>query len=126
VDLSWSGAGADPNGNSPNGYELWVVGGIHPLNTAQDVGNVTSFADQNNSWSMLNYQPNGSAGYTFFYGITLSWGSVPTIASYYLVKTAGDGGLSYPVYLNTGSTSLTDTDDSIWTASAVTPPTPTE
>ncbi len=126
VDLAWNPAGGDPSGIAPAGYELWVVGGIHPLNTAQDVGNVTSFADQNTSWATLDYQPLGSGAYTFYYGVHLSWSAVAGATNYYVVKTAGDVGPSYPIFLNTASITQNDTDDSVWTAGATTSPTPVE
>lgn len=126
VDLAWAAEAADPNGTNASSYQLWVVGASHALNTSQNVGLVTSFADQNNSWSTLNYQPSGSAAYSFSYEILLSWTAVPAISSYYVIKTGGDSGPSYPIFISSGPNSLTDTDDSIWTAGAVNPPTPVE
>lgn len=125
VDLSWTAAGTDQNGSNPNGYQLWVVGGVHALNTSQNVGNVASFVDQNDTWTTLSYQLNGSAAYNFFYEILLSWASVATATNYYIVKTNGQSGPTYPIYLNTAATNFDDTDNGIWTAAAY-PATPTE
>lgn len=126
IDLSWTPASTDPNGTNPDGYELWVVGGAHALNTAQDVGNTTSFIDQNNTWGTLNYQPSGSSAYSFVYEINLSWASVPTITAYYITKAGGDSGWSYNFEITTASLSITDIDDSVWTGGAMNPPTPVE
>lgn len=130
IDMSWN-AVTSSNGISATGYIVWVQGTSsgpqHPSIVSQSTGSTTSLNDQNNAWgSSYAYPPESPSSHAYAYETQLSWTAAPTAIGYYIIKTGGPSGPSYPIYISQAGTSLTDTDSSIWTASATNPPTPVE